>query len=403
MLGTVGCCGCCVQLLILSTKTKLSAITKVTSQVDDVALRVAAVLVPTAATGPAAVDVAALRTARATVDDAVTRLRSPAVAGELTKLVVKAKETDPDKKLFGPQMVERVLALAARVDVLVVEAEDKQRALVQLLEPLEHREALERAEAQRVQQARQQAQREADEAQRKREEEAAAAAAIEQARRRALEETIALVAFFCPTLSVHSMHPQQRRLENEAADREKEERDKAAAQARAYKRDLEKQRLQQEQQDARQRKEDAVALGLRWSLGQLQSRAPSRLEHVGALQTLLAILGYIMEDPSNPMYRRLRHDNRELQRDLLRHHGGVECVLSLGFVERDEPLKDAAAEHSVRAGDLQSNAPTSELVYVLAEPDMRDKPEEWVDWYEKLKQNRDDIAKAVDAAKRARS
>lgn len=249
----------------------------------------------------------------------------------------RASEKDPDKKIYGPKMVQKVLDFCTALEEAAEHADDLDGALV----PLRERRAQAEAEAAAAEAA-------AAEAAVVAEREAAAAADAERAQ---AEEAA--------------------RLE---AERQASERAKAiaaplpgmadgpsAASATAG------------PMDELGRRDVQRGLTLAQALELLLTSGVATLDVANALQALHLLCQNIVARPEERMFRTIRLLNGAFQEVVARHAGGVEALLALGFVE-SESLEEEDA-----------------LFFILEEPSLEHDPTSWADWYDGIKAGRDVI------------
>ena len=254
--------------------------------------------------------------------------------------VTRAKEKDPDKMIYGPKMVQRVLEFDARLQA----ASERAEALELALQP-----------------ARQQAA------------ETAAAAAAEAERAAA-----------------------------EAAERAREEREAAAerqrAQAAAREAEAEAQRQLEREAHERQKRGAAAASGgvggggaaaaaadvpviAEMPLGDaiaLLQEGCGAAELGDALQAVELLCANVVAHPDDAKFRTIRLLNPHFQQTVARHRGGLELLGALGFVVQQALEEDA-------------------LHLVLEEPSLEEDIERWSAWFDGLKAARAQLRAALDA------
>ena len=250
--------------------------------------------------------------------------------------VTRAKEKDPDKMIYGPKMVQRVLEFDARLQT----ASERAEALELALQP-----------------ARQQAA------------ETAAAAAAEAERAAA-----------------------------EAAERAREEREAAAERQRAEAaaRDAEAEAQRQLEREAHERQKRGAAptssadgaaaasdvpmiaaMALGDALALLQEGCGDA-ELADALQAVELLCANVVAHPDDAKFRTIRMLNPHFQQTVARHKGGLELLGALGFVVQQALEEDA-------------------LQLVLEEPSLEADIERWSAWYDGLKAARAELRDALEA------
>ena len=261
----------------------------------------------------------------------------------------RAKEPDPDKRMYGPKMVQKVLDFCIALEAAVEHEEELSEALA----PLRTRRAA--AEAERV-------------AQERAASEAAEAAAREAAATRAAAETAEASAA--------------------AAAEAEEARQRAAAIAAPLAGFGVTQAGEHEvEADGMGRRPLVAGLGLAEALELLQrtcrgaasssesstpppssaGAAVCPAELADALQALQGMCTNVIARPEEASFRTIRLLNASFQRALARWPGGVEALLAIGFSERDS------------LGDEEA------IFYVMDEPSLEDDYEGWAAWYDGLK------------------
>lgn len=263
----------------------------------------------------------------AALEAALTQL--DALTPRLAVFEKRAREKDPDRKVYGPKMVEQVLQLIERVKGLREHADE----VAEALRPMrEEREAEMRAIERRKQA----------------EVEAAAAA------------------------------------QRETADAVRAERARAEREARAAREAAKEAERKQVEERLKLIAEGATGLDARrgaapapeHGLSLLDAEAKLRRncsppEHREALQALHLFASNAVAHPEDGHFRSIRLLNEHFQHAVARHPGGVEVLLALGFVER-ETLE----------GD------TSILHYVMEEPPIEN-IDAWARWFDSIKERRD--------------
>lgn len=249
----------------------------------------------------------------------------------------RSKEKDPDRKVYGPKMVERVLEMVARYSSAREHAEE----LEQQLESLRRRR------------------QEADEAERR---ERQAAAEAEAAAVRAAEAAAATG---------------RDRIEREAAA------ERAAADREEQQRLADRLRLIAEGvsgADPRRGASPAPEVGMSLLDAEAKLRSScGAAEYQEALQALHLIASNAIAHPEEAHFRSLRLLNDHLQNSVARHAGGVEVLMALGFVERERVEGD-----------------TSVLHYVMEEPPI-DQIDAWARWFNGIKERRDALGTIMTA------
>ena len=210
------------------------------------------------------------------------------LAPGIAKSVRIAKETDEDKKLYGPKMVAQVLELDAAFSLVKSRLEEATRAAEGRANPLLEKQ---RAEAE----AR------AGEERRQREE----AEAAERARTAQAEEA-------------RVMREQERREEQEREAREAEER--AQRERAEYEAELAGQSARQNNTTTAQYKR--------------------------AVKIIAHIMTTVAEAPENEALRQIRIKNESFQEDIARHIGGEECLYALGFRQTELTKAGSKVHHS---------------------------------------------------------
>jgi hypothetical protein len=249
----------------------------------------------------------------------------------------RAAEKDPDRKVYGPKMVERVLEMVARFSSAREHAEELEQQLESLRRRRQGADEDERNERQAAAEAKAAATRAAvmaaaAERGRVEGEKAAARAAADRAEQQRVAERLRLIA-------------------------------EGAAGA-----------------DPRRGAAPAPEVGL--SLLEAEAKLRSSCgaaEHREALQSLHLIASNAIAHPEEPHFRSLRLLNEHLQHSVARHGGGVEVLMALGFVERETVEGD-----------------TSVLHYVMEEPTIDD-IDAWARWFEGVKERRDALGTIMKA------
>lgn len=253
----------------------------------------------------------------------------------------RALEKDPDKKVYGPKMAERVLAVAGRL----ADAAEAADELSDSLAPLRRQRSGERRAEQ---------QREEEEAQAAAQAAARAQAAAEDARSRAAADAAA-----------------------EAAAAEAEERRRVAER-------LERIAAGEAGADPRRGAAAAPRLGLSLTdaLAALAA-ACEPAELASAVQALHLLCSNALAYPEDARFRGVRLLNETFQQAVARHAGGVEVLLALGFIEREEAEEDGER--------------LPQIVYRLEEPPLEE-PERWAEWYAGVRSQRDELTAYLAAA-----
>lgn len=278
-----------------------------------------------------------------------------AIWPELAKFEVKAKETDPDKRIYGDSMSKTVLSTCDRVREGIDEISPVYEALKALVEPIlesrERKRALE--EAERLNEQR----RILDEKEKEEEKERERIRA-EQEIRRVAEEN------------------ERRKKEQEEFLRREAEREIFEAE-----REIRRQRLAEEEfirKAKEQRLEDAKSMPLEKLVVLMENANPPQVFQK-MIRTVIVILHNISNSPENPQFRHLRKQNAQLGQDLTAHEYGVEVLLCLGFREKN------------------LTQPTQECYFVLEEPDAEREMDRWTEWFDSLQNNIQTLDTIMDA------
>ena len=254
----------------------------------------------------------------------------------------RAREKDPDKVIYGPKMVQKVLALCEGLQAAADHAEELRDALA----PAKQRQkaARDAAEARAVAAAEAMVAAERHEAEQAAQEMARAAEETRLAAEQAAQDRAAAIAA-----------PLRGRVMAPSADSAGE-------------------------MDERGRRQLIPGLSVDAALDVLQDRCGTAADHAEALQALHLLCTHIVGRPEERMFRTVRLLNAAFQRSVARHAGGVEALLAMGFVESEslEAEEDA-------------------VFYVLEEPSLEDDYEGWAAWYETVKAHRDVLQLRMDA------
>lgn len=249
----------------------------------------------------------------------------------------RAREPDPDKRIYGPKMAQKVLTFCDSLLAAIEHAEELGEALMPLRERVAEAEA-EAAVAAAV----------AAEATMQAELEAAAATAAEEAVRKA---------------------EAQQAAEHAAAER-------AAAIARPLGGGA---AAPTDEMDWLGRRPLVAGLTLAKSLELLQQSCEAHPEALAAaLQALHLLCSNIIGRPEEATFRKVRLLNGAFQESVAQHAGGVEALLALGFDEV-EGLEEEAA-----------------LFYVMEEPNLELDLDGWGSWYDALKAHQAEIEALMD-------
>mmetsp|Transcript_19087 Transcript_19087/g.46849 ORF Transcript_19087/g.46849 Transcript_19087/m.46849 type:complete len:387 (-) Transcript_19087:207-1367(-) len=218
---------------------------------------------------------------------------------DMAGFVERANEKDPDKKIYGPGMVKRVLALDAKAAAIKEEYEALfarwEEAYIPILREKERAVAAERAEAERQRAA----EAEAEKIRKETEER------IRKAEERGREQEARL------------KEEQKRQAEREAELRLRAEREKYAEQKLQLQKEAERRARAEKMSPA-----EALSI-IKSKNGYYQAQR--------ALMTLRTLLGNIVNDPGVKTYRRVRQKNKHIQSELLQYAGGEDFLLSIGF------------------------------------------------------------------------
>ena len=295
--------------------------------------------------------IAAVLVSAASEDDDAARLAAHARASGLLDAMKpragvfekRAKEPDPDKRMYGPKMIQKVLDFCAALDAAVEHEEELREALAPLrarraeaeeARAKQEREAKEAAAAAEVAAAEARAAAEAAEAQ------AAAEAAAEEARRRAAAIAAPLAGFNVTNISENEVEADSMGRRPLVAGL-----DMAGALA-----------LLQKSCEAFSSTDAATA-----------SASGTSLDLANCLQALQGMCTNVIARPEEASFRTIRLLNAHFQRTVARFPGGVECLIAMGFKE-GESLGDEDA-----------------IFYVMDEPSLEDDYEGWASWYDGLK------------------
>ena len=248
----------------------------------------------------------------------------------------RARETDEDRKIYGPKMVQRVLDFCAALGAAEEHAAELDAALMPLREARSSVRAAEEAAAASQAAAEAEAARVAEA-----ERVAAAQAAEEAAREAAAEEARRRAAAIAAPLFGKGGAPA------------------AAPDADAP-----------PEADELGRRPLVAGLDLGGALALLADSCAAA-ELAEALQALQLLCVNIVAHPEEATFRTIRLLNARFQATVARFAGGVEALLALGFVEREDVGEETA------------------LFYVMEEPSLEDDYERWAAWYEGVKAHRD--------------
>ena len=256
----------------------------------------------------------------------------------------RAREPDPDKRIYGPKMAQKVLEFIEALQAASEHAEELDEALAPLRARLAAAEVAAAAAVAATAEAAAQA-----------ELEALATAAAEQAE---LDEEV--------------------RLASERASVER-----AAAIARPLgsgSGDASFQRLEAaDTVDALGRRKLTADLSLTQSLELLEASCEVA-EFASALQALHLLCANIVARPEEALFRKVRLLNASFQQTVARYPGGVEALLALGF-EESETLE----------GDEEA------VCYVLEEPNLEEDIERWGRWYDGIKAHQAELIGRMEA------
>ena len=254
----------------------------------------------------------------------------------------RARETDPDRKVYGPKMIQRVLDFCANLQAAVENADELDEALEASRARIAAAEvaAADAAKAAAALAAEQEAAAAAEKAAA---EELAAAAAREAAEEEARLRAAAIAA---PLGGVAVL------LDDDG---------------------------DATMMDEMGRRPLVEGLDLCGALDLLaQSCADDAKALAGALQALQGLCVNVIARPEEASFRTIRLLNGPFQQTIARHAGGVEALLTLGFAER-ESLDDEEA-----------------IFYVMEEPSLEDDYERWALWYDGLKAARDELLRRME-------
>ena len=260
----------------------------------------------------------------------------------------RAKETDVDRKVYGPKMVQRVLEFCAALqaaDERALEMDD------QLIPARSRREAAAQAAVA---------------------EEAAAAAAVAEAARLAELEREAAAAAAEEAARIAAEEEAQRHAAAIAAPLA------GAPAGSSMDTDDPNPMI-----DDYGRRAIVSGLDLQASLELLLQSTSALVNEPNAfgeaLQGVHSLCANVVAHPEESSFRSIRLLNGHFQQSVARHSGGVEVLMAIGFVEKDGVDEE---------GDL---------FYVLEEPNLEDDYERWADWYEGIKRDRDVIGEVMQA------
>ena len=252
----------------------------------------------------------------------------------------RARESDPDKRIYGPKMAQRVLDFCTALEAAVEHSQELQEALLPVRERLAGAEAARRAAAAAATAAAEEAQRAIAEAQT-----AAEARAEEEARQEAEEEAARRAAAIAAPL-----------MGGVAA---------VAAGSR--------------EADELGRRPLTTGLDLGASLDLLATSCEPE-EAAEAFQALQLLCVNVVSHPEDATFRTIRLLNAHFQRSVARHAGGVEALLAIGFVERESLESDEVA-----------------LTLVMDEPSLEEDFDGWGCWFEGIKASRDALLERMQA------
>eukprot|EP00164_Ancoracysta_twista_P005165 GFYU01007049.1.p1 GENE.GFYU01007049.1~~GFYU01007049.1.p1 ORF type:complete len:342 (+),score=81.05 GFYU01007049.1:22-1026(+) len=283
------------------------------------------------------------------------------VSPAMTHMKTKADEPDPDRRMYGPKMVEKVLNLYTKYSEALVVLEERYSLCEPLwkaheekennaLNAVKEREAeLERERLREEERAR----AEAEALRLKEEAEAAEKLKLEQEQQEILK---------------------QRELEREQRNAERHKRNLESNPQPIYK-------WYDEPFDPAAGEltiELAIALedncakqtsALSRALTFLAKNMPDQKTHLEVLRTLCMYIRNIINDPKMRETRRIRRENELFQDKLGQYKGGVECLLACGFVEQVESKGNMEDEeiwlvmNRVVVDDLQRLLKQAEAAY----------------------------------------
>ena len=242
----------------------------------------------------------------------------------------RAKEPDPDKRIYGPKMVQKIKDFCASLAGAVEHEEEVRDVLAGA-------------------RARQAAATDAA---------AAAAAAAEAAAAAASADAAA---------AAEAQAAAAEAAAQQAAVEESQRRAEAiAAPLFGTARTLEE---YEAEADAMGRRPLTLGLDFNGAMELLVGSCSDRHSDLAeALQALQALCTNIIARPEDPTFRTVRLLNDAFQRSVARHRGGVEALLGLGFEQRD-----------TLEGEYEA------VFLVLDEPSLEDDYEGWAAWYDGLK------------------
>jgi hypothetical protein len=251
----------------------------------------------------------------------------------------RARESDPDRQIYGPKMIRKVLDFCDALQSAAEQCEELEEAL----QPIRAQHAAaaavaaaqERAEAERVAAAAREAAAERVAAQ-ARMEEVARHEEAERARQRAA--AIAAPLFGTPSASDAGIEA-----------------------------------------DELGRRPLVKGLNFGSALDLLEQQGCDDPEGLAAaLQALQVLCTNVIARPEEVTFRTIRLLNASFQQDVARRPGGVEALLAMGFEEKESLEEDA-------------------IFYVLEEPSLENDYEGWAAWYDAVKSYRDELLTRMEA------
>ena len=352
----------CIVILYCCSPQRMSAFTKVTKEFEEIEAKLK---VFEGDDEKAKGDIEAEFKALSGAEKRLNELKTT----QVDKFVAKANETDPDKIVFGPQMVQKVKELSARLDEVLARCVEW-RTEVKVRWKVEE-EARKGADTERQAQVKQQV----EEQQRVKEQE-----------RQARDEDARLLA---EKARREEEERQRKRKEAEERERQEQEQERRETEEKARRKEAERRleeeaRLRKEAED-RAQTQAAETMNLDGALRMLRegfratSESQRRLREV--LKVLHTFMTYIVAEPSDPKFRKIRRDNPDVQRDILQHQGGLECLYALGFREKRVPGS--------------TDRKDGEVLYVMEEPSMTD-IDVWLAWFDELKKKEEAIKEDID-------